>query len=88
MSAEAAAAVVVVDYQSRQHVKHRSNQEVRAEEVFSYPRIPPNPHTHPTMTAIEFNWRKKKSKGESAEEFLKGMTEIDPSLRVDLHTDA
>lgn len=57
MNAGAAAAVVVVvvDCRSRQHVKHRSNQEVRAEEVFSYPRIPPNPHTHPTVTAIEFS---------------------------------
>lgn len=39
-------AEVVVDRRSRQRVKHRSNQEVRAEEViFFFPRIPLNPHT-------------------------------------------
>lgn len=60
MNAAATVVVVIVDCHSRQHVKHRSNQEVRAEEVFSYPRIPPNPHTDSTMTAIESSCKKKK----------------------------
>lgn len=46
MNAAGTVAEVVVDRHSRQHVKHRSNQEVRAEEgFFFYPRIPLNPHT-------------------------------------------
>lgn len=85
VSMNAAVVVVVVDCRSRHHVKHRSNREVRAEEAFfSYPRIPPNPHTHPTVTAIEFSW--KGSRRESREEFQKGMTEINYPRAVDLHT--
>lgn len=62
MNVAAVVAEVVVDHHSRQHVEHRSNQEVRAEEgFFSYPRIPYNPHAHPTMTAIEFSCEKIKS---------------------------
>lgn len=62
--------VVVLDGHSRQHVKHRSNQEVGAEEVFSFAEIPRNPHTHPTMTAIGFSWkRKKESEGKCGGNF-------------------
>lgn len=58
MNTALAAATVVGDRCSRQHVTHRSNQQVRAEEVFSYPRIPQNPHTLPTATTFEFSWEK------------------------------
>lgn len=53
-AAAATATAVLEDCHSRQHAKHRSNLQVRAEEALSYPRIPYNPRTHPTVTAIEF----------------------------------
>lgn len=36
MNVAAVVAEVVVDHHSRQHVEHRSNQEVRAEEGFFF----------------------------------------------------
>lgn len=61
MNTALAAATVVRDRCNRQHVTHRSNQQVRAEEVFSYSRIPQNPHTLPTATTFEFCWEKSMS---------------------------
>lgn len=55
---------------------------------FSYPRIPINPHTHPTMTAIEFSWKEKHEEKCRRVFFERDDRDQSSPLGSDLHTEA